>query len=219
MEDVAQHIADFAVTLLCAEIGVIKGGAAVFHVDRLGHVCQLERMRTQLGHTQLAGQCDGFARVERGGAVLRLQVTDCPIILNRDDSCGQALTVICNGCAYSHAIIIKDRRWFNRDIAPAQYLLFGGDLGGICNHRCCTFGLCAVVFNGQQALARLAGNVEEVTLLVVCACVLMGQIDRTRTNRRIGGYRTRIGMRMAGKQQIHLARLDNVRDIALGIRI
>ena len=220
MQDIAGKVTDLAVAQLGTDIGVIICRSAVFDIDRRGHVSQLERMRAQLGHAQRAGQRLGRARLQGHNTVLKLvQVPHGTVVLDRDNCRRKAFAIVGHGRGYGHISVIKDRRRLDGNIRPAEHLLVGCQDGGIGKLGFLAFALRAVVLDGQDTFARLAGDVEEVALLIVCTRVLMGQVNRTRANLRIGGNRTRIAVRMARQEQIHVAWLDHVRDVTLGVGI
>ena len=95
MQDVAVHVAGLAVTLLGADVGVVKGCGAVLYVDGDSLVRQLEGVRAQRLHAERAGQRCGLAGIERYDAVLELvEVTGGAVVHDRDNSRRQTLAVV-----------------------------------------------------------------------------------------------------------------------------
>ena len=177
-------------------------------------------MRTQRLHAECAGQRCGFARIERYHAVLKLiQITSLAVVLYRNDRCRQTLAVVRYLGGNGNFAVVQHFARRDGDIRPRKLLLVLGYQRLVGYLGVLTFCRCAVVLYVQNAGTRSAGDIEEIALLVVGTRVLMGQVDRACANGRIARNGTRIAVRMAGQQQVYLARLNDCRNVTLGVRI
>ena len=220
VQDVAVHVAGLAVTLLGADVGVVKGCGAVLYVDGDSLVRQLEGVRAQRLHAERAGQRCGLAGIERYDAVLELvEVTGGAVVHDRDNSRRQTLAVVRYLGGNGDFAVVQHFARGDGDIRPRKLLLvlgyqrLVGYLGFLTGCRC------AVVFDIENAGTGSAGDVEEVALLVVGTRVLMGQVNGASADSRIAGYRTGVAVGVAGQQQVYLARLNDCRNVTLGVRI
>ena len=194
MQDVAVHVTGLAVTLLGADVGVVKGCGAVLYVDGGSLVRQLEGVRAQRLHAERAGQRCGLAGIERYDAVLELvEVTGSAVVHDRDNSRRQTLAVVRYLGGNGDFAVVQHFARGDGDIRPRKLLLvlgyqrLVGYLGVLTGCRC------AVVLDIENAGTGSAGDVEEVALLVVGTRVLMGQVNGASADRRIAGYRARCG--------------------------
>ena len=217
---VAGRIADILIALLDANIGIICRRLAIGDIDIHGLVSQLQRMLAKRFHAERAAQGCRFARIQRDNAVLKLiQIACFAIVVNRNDSCCQSLAHVGHGCLDCHFTVVQNFCRLNGNIRPFQLLLFLCNQRGVGELAFCAFAGCAVVFNLQNVRILIARDIEEITLLVVGSCVLMRQVNGACADFRIGRYGTCIAVRMTGNHQINLARLDDVRNVPLGVCI